>query len=323
MPAILVLGETRDTGLHPFTLEALTLARSLGAEKSMDVALSVVADDAGSLPAQAGEYGAKTLHLLKGISSYSEKSVVTGLKNLLSSGEFPYVISGTTARSKEIMPQLAVIMDAHLITEVMSVAVEGAGLEVKRPLFTGKVIQTLAVNADKVLLSLKPKQIEASAAGGSAAAVETHDVTVSDPASVLQDILKEAAGKIDLQSAEVIVSGGRGMGGPDNWHLIEAFADAMGAAKGASRAVVDAGWRPHSEQVGQTGKIVSPKLYFAVGISGAIQHLVGMQNSKYIVAINKDAEAPIFKKADYGLVGDALTILPKLTEAVSASKNGA
>ena len=174
------------------------------------------------------------------------------------------------------------------------------------------------------VVSLRPNAFEPTPAGSAAGVVETFDpgIPPSDLAVVLKEVLAPAAKRVDLTEADVVVSGGRGMKGPENFSLVEGLAAALGGVVGASRAVVDAGWRPHAEQVGQTGKTVSPKLYVALGISGAIQHLAGMSSSRCIVAINRDAEAPIFKIADYGIVGDVFEIVPALTKAVLAAKGG-
>ena len=187
-----------------------------------------------------------------------------------------------------------------------------------RPVFAGKALQKLTFRKVPALASLRPKMFAPVALAGKSAAVKPLAVEF-DPAASRARVLRvvaAGAGKVDLTEAEVIVSGGRGMKGPEHFSLIEDLAAALGASVGASRAVVDAGWRPHSEQVGQTGKTVSPKLYVAVGISGAIQHLAGMTSSRCIVAVNKDPEAPIFKVADYGIVGDLFEVLPALTQAV-------
>jgi len=196
---------------------------------------------------------------------------------------------------------------------------DGGTLRAIRPVYAGKAIQTLKIGAAPFVASLRPNVFPPLApSGGGSADVEPLDTSEEQAAvkTVVKQVKPREGGKIELTEADVIVSGGRGMKDPSNFHLVEELAEALGAAVGASRAVVDAGWRPHAEQVGQTGKTVSPGLYFACGISGAIQHLAGMSTSKCIVAVNKDPEAPIFKVADYGIVGDALEVLPALTEEI-------
>ena len=194
-----------------------------------------------------------------------------------------------------------------------------------RPVYAGKAIETVRIPGTPALASLRPRAFTAvEHRPGAKAAVEPLAVTL-DASRARVRVMEMGAsegGKVDLTEAEVIVSGGRGLRGPEHFHLIEQLAGALGGTVGASRAVVDAGWRPHAEQVGQTGKTVSPKLYVAIGISGAIQHLAGMSSARCIVAINKDPEAPIFKIADYGIVGDAFEIVPALTEALKGLRVG-
>ncbi|MBM3985289.1 MAG: electron transfer flavoprotein subunit alpha/FixB family protein, partial [Planctomycetes bacterium] len=210
---------------------------------------------------------------------------------------------------------------APMASDCIEVRAEGGTLVARRPVFAGKALVTVAPASGPLVVSLRPNALmaqERPAAG----AVSSAAPVVPDKGLgvVLKEVLASAAKKIELTEAGIVVSGGRGLKGPEHFHLIEELAEALGGAVGASRAVVDAGWRPHADQVGQTGKTVSPQLYVAVGISGAIQHLAGMRTSKYIVAVNKDPEAPIFKVADYGIVGDAFEVLPKLTAAVRALK---
>ena len=212
-----------------------------------------------------------------------------------------------------------------LASDCTSLAWQDGALVATRPVYAGKAIQTVRLAGTPAMASLRPRAFSATERRpGAKASVEPLAVTL-DPARARVRVIELGAaegGKVDLTEAEIIVSGGRGLRGPENFHLIEELAEALGGTVGASRAVVDAGWRPHGEQVGQTGKTVSPKLYVAIGISGAIQHLAGMSSARCVVAVNKDPEAPIFKIADYGIVGDAFEVVPALTEALRGLRVG-
>jgi electron transfer flavoprotein alpha subunit len=228
------------------------------------------------------------------------------------------VLFPASAMGKDLAPRVAARLGVGLATDCTALAVEGGRLTARRPVFAGKAIQKVGFPKSPALVSLRPKAFAPVTNAGKTCRVEAMTVDF-DPSTFRARVKQMAAstgGKADLTESEIIVSGGRGLKGPENFKLIEELAEALGATVGASRAVVDAGWRPHSDQVGQTGKTVSPKLYVAVGISGAIQHLAGMSSSRCIVAINKDPDAPIFKVADYGLVGDLFEVVPALTEAV-------
>jgi electron transfer flavoprotein alpha subunit len=240
-------------------------------------------------------------------------------------GAYDAVVFAATAEGRDLSPRVAALLDVPLASDVTDVSVEGGRLVLTRPVFAGKLFARVRLDAEPALLSIRPNLFEA-VAGASAATVETFAPQLdAEPSRARVVEFKEAeGGALDVSEATIVVSGGRGMKGPENWHLLEDLRDAIGdgAALGASRAVVDAGWRPHGEQVGQTGKTVAPKLYFAVGISGAIQHLAGMRTAQTIVAVNKDPEAPIFRVADYGIVGDVLEIVPRLATEIRALRSG-
>ena len=228
------------------------------------------------------------------------------------------VLFGASAMGRDLAPRVAGRLGLGLATDCTALAAEGGRLVATRPVYAGKAIQKVAFPGSPALASLRPKVFAPIARDGMSAAVEPLALDF-DPAASRARVARVTAagpGKVDVTEAEIVVSGGRGLKGPEHFHLIEELAEVLGASVGASRAVVDAGWRPHAEQVGQTGKTVSPKLYVAVGISGAIQHLAGMTSSRCIVAINKDPEAPIFKVADYGVVGDLFEVVPALTDAM-------
>jgi electron transfer flavoprotein alpha subunit len=226
-----------------------------------------------------------------------------------------------SAQGKDLAPRVAAKLDVPLASDVTALAVEGGELVITRPVYSGRAIARLVLNAAPRLVSVRPNVFRAQqrSAAGTVQSVAAPNVA---PRVQIREVKAAAGPKLDVAEAAIVVSGGRGLKGPENWHLLEALRDALGSncALGASRAVVDAGWRPHAEQVGQTGKTVSPQLYFAVGISGAMQHLAGMRSAKTIVAINKDADAPIFKVADFGLVGDVTDILPRLTEEIRKAR---
>ncbi len=226
-----------------------------------------------------------------------------------------------SALGKDLAPRVSVKLDAGLAAECTALRVEIGDIIATRPVYAGKGLVDVRVRSRVKMFSLRPNVFSAGAASASSAAVEKRDValTESDFASVAIE-MRASGGKKDVAEADIIVSGGRGLKASENFSMIEDLAMTLNAAVGASRAVVDAGWRPHEEQVGQTGKTVAPSLYIAVGISGAVQHLAGMSSSKYIVAINKDKDAPIFSVADYGIAGDAFDVVPALTAELKRVK---
>ena len=233
------------------------------------------------------------------------------------------VVLAATATGRDLAPRLAVRLDAPLAMDVTSLAVEGGKVVATRPVYAGKAVQRLTLDARPALVAVRPNIFAVPGTAARAGTVEPVTATAGAGRVVVREVKAAEQGALDVAEAPIVVSGGRGMKGPEHFALIEDLAKAFGtAAVGASRAVVDAGWRPHGEQVGQTGKTVSPQLYIAVGISGAIQHLAGMRTAKVIVAINRDKDAPIFKVADYGIVGDAFEIVPKLAEEIRKARAG-
>ncbi|MGY4720443.1 electron transfer flavoprotein subunit alpha/FixB family protein [Naumannella cuiyingiana] len=314
MSDVLVVVEAADGKVAKPTFELLTLARRIGEPVAV-----VFGDDAAALAPQLAEYGA-TKTLAVGDPAIAEYLVVPKVDALAGlAGDDTAVLLSSTPENKEIAGRLAVRRGGGLITDAVDVNAGGDGVSTKQSVFAGN----WTVNADAgaaPVITVKANSVAPEAAAGSDA-VEDAAVTISDAAKgarIVSSEEKPATGRPELTEAAIVVSGGRGTGG--NFDEVEAFADALGAAVGASRAAVDSGWYPHNFQVGQTGKTVSPQLYVAAGISGAIQHRAGMQTSKAIVVINKDEEAPIFELADLGIVGDLHTVLPAATEQVKAAR---
>jgi electron transfer flavoprotein alpha subunit len=275
-------------------------------------------DGADRAASALGKHGASKAVALTGGTAYSPDALAKDIAKVVQDNGAKAFFAAATATGKDVAPRVAALLDSTIFSDVTALSAQGDSFTVARPWLAGKAIATLTSSSPVFCATTRPNVFAAVEAPR---ACEVVTAPASSGKAVVTSVAAKPGAKIDVKEASVIVSGGRGLKGPENFHLIEDLAAAFGtAATGASRAVVDAGWRPHAEQVGQTGKTVSPQLYVAVGISGAIQHLAGMRTSKVIVAINKDPDAPIFKIADYGIVGDAFEIVPALTAAVKAAR---
>jgi electron transfer flavoprotein alpha subunit len=320
MAAVLVYAELADGAPSSTSLELVSKARDLG-----DVYAVALGTGAKAAAAILGKHGAKVVHASedKVFDDYIAEPATDAVASLYEKEKPDLILFGFTSDSREVAGRLAARLGVGLISNANDIAAKDGGFVARVPYFGGAKIATMKANSKPAIVLVRPKSFEASEAGG-AAEVKQLDVAIGDGSkrAHITERIAEASEKVKLEDARVVVSGGRGMGGPQNFPLLEDLANALGGAVGASRAVVDAGWVPYSMQVGQTGKSVRPGVYIAVGISGAMQHTVGMKTSKIIIAINKDAEAPIMKMADLGVVGDALKIVPALTAAVKKKKNG-
>lgn len=316
MAKILVFTEPAHDTVKSVTLEIL--GRLTG--HSADVA--IIGDLPASAAADLAKYGAENIHTLKGsdLDKYTPEGYSNALKEFISNESYDYVFAGSTALGKDLIPRLAGMFDAGMVTEVTNFLFEGDNFKGTRPMFAGKCLTKVEVTGPKPhFVTVRPNALglndSPTAASG---ATKEASVSAGNLRATIKEIVKGASEKLDLTEANIIVSGGRAMKSPDNFSILHEMADVLGATVGASRAAVDSGYAEHSMQVGQTGKTVSPSLYIACGISGAIQHLAGMRTSKVIVAINTDPDAPIFTKADYGIVGDLFKIVPILTEELKA-----
>ena len=326
MANVLVFAETRGTALRKTALEAVTAARAFADATGGGEVHALVAGPSGvgGSAAQLGEHGADLVLVAEhaGLEKFDRESIAATIAARASNGSYRAIMLGFSAQGRDIGPRVAAKIDAPIVTDVTEVQASGDAIIVKHPAYANKVIVTLQVSAPTTVIAIRPSAVTASASP-KAGKVEPISLA-SDPSAsklVVKEVVEGGKGKIDLGEAPVVISGGRGLKAPENFKLVEDLAAAFGnAAVGATRAVTDDGWRPHSDQIGQTGRQVSPQLYVAVGISGAIQHLAGMRSSKTIVAINKDKEAPIFKVADYGIVGDVMEVVPALTAAVKEAK---
>ena len=306
---ILILADHDNATLKPATAHAVTAAAKLGA----DIHVLVAGRNAAPAAEQAAKLAGVAKVLLADDAAYEHALAepVAALLVSLASG-YSHVFAAATSVGKNVLPRVAALLDVAMISDITAVI---SADTFERPIYAGNAIATVQ-SADAVkVVTVRTTAFEAATATGSAAVESV--ATVADPAlsSFVSAELSKSE-RPELTSARIVISGGRGMQSGDNFHLLEAIADKLGAAVGASRAAVDAGFVPNDYQVGQTGKIVAPDLYVAVGISGAIQHLAGMKDSKVIVAINKDEEAPIFQVADYGLVADLFKALPELQQAL-------
>ncbi|HWO87925.1 MAG TPA: electron transfer flavoprotein subunit alpha/FixB family protein [Gemmatimonadales bacterium] len=328
MANVLAVTEQKGGSLRKVSLEVVTAARRLadGLGGRVD-ALVVGAPGVDATSANLGGAGADRVVVATdpSFAHYQADGYAATVAAQVRRGGYAAVVFAATASGRDLAPRVAVRLDVPLAVDVTELGVEAGKVVCTRPVYAGKALQMVRLDATPALVSVRPNTFPVAPGHGGAGAPTTE--TVAAETAVARVIVKELKaaeqGSLDVAEAPIVVSGGRGMKGPEHFHLIEELAKAFGnAAVGASRAVVDAGWRPHGEQVGQTGKTVSPSLYIAVGISGAIQHLAGMRTAKTIVAINRDKDAPIFKVADYGIVGDAFEVLPALIEAVRKARAG-
>ena len=320
MAKVLTFAEQRDGRLRRASLEAVSEARRLAGALGATVTAVVIGPGGEALAGELGAYGADRVVLFDdaGFSDYATESYARALAQAIAEEKPSVVLVPFTAMGKDLAPRVAAKVGAGLASDCVALSAVGGRLVARRPTYAGKAYANVEWAGEPQLASLRPNVF---ALGELDASRQPEVVKATADASARARVtaLRAAAqGKVQLTEAQVIVSGGRGLKGPEHFHLVEELAEAMGAATGASRAVVDAGWVDHTMQVGQTGKTVSPSLYVACGISGAIQHLAGMSSSKCIVAINKDPDAPIFKVADFGILGDVFEVLPRLTAAAKA-----
>ncbi|HXD48495.1 MAG TPA: electron transfer flavoprotein subunit alpha/FixB family protein [Gemmatimonadaceae bacterium] len=326
MAQVLVFAETRGTSPRKAGLEAVTAARQLADATGGGEVHAFVAGPpgVGGVAEVLGQHGADVVVIVEhaGMATSNREVVAATLAARAKVGSYRAVLLPFSAQGREVGPQVAAKLDAPIVSDATEIKAAGDTLVVTHPAYANKVIATLEVTAPLAVVSLRPSAI-AAAASPRTARTETMAPAIDPSAAkvAVKEVIEGGRGKLDLGEAPVIVAGGRGLKAAENFRLLEDLAAAFGnAAVGATRAVTDDGWRPHSDQIGQTGRQVSPQLYVAAGISGAIQHLAGMRTSRTIVAINKDKEAPIFKVADYGIVGDVLEIVPALTAAVRDAK---
>jgi electron transfer flavoprotein alpha subunit len=319
MAEVLVLVDHTDGEVKKVTAELLTFARRLG-----EPAAVFVGSGFDTARESLAQHGATKAYVADGadLSSYLVAPVAEVLAKLVADNKPAAVLLASGAEGKEIAGRLALKTGSGVITDATDVTAEGGGITAEQPVFGGSTVVRSTVTTGTPIITVRPNSVAAEAADATAERVDV-SIELSEAAKgarITDRVVEEKGERPELSEAAIVVSGGRGVGSGENFSVIEALADSLGAAVGASRAATDAGWYPHQHQVGQTGKTVSPQLYIAAGISGAIQHRAGMQTSKTIVAINKDPEAPIFELVDFGVVGDLHQVVPALTEKVKARK---
>jgi electron transfer flavoprotein alpha subunit len=309
---ILVHCEFENGKLKKSALELLGAATRLGD----GVTAVVMGAGASGAATEAAKYANQVLIAEDAkLEPYTAKAHAKALADLAEQAEASTVLVAGSRAGRELAPRVAVRLDAPYLEDAIHLERIDGGLRVQHYAFLARVTETLEATAPVVVATVKPNTQAVAEAKGAAGEIFEVELELDSSSVHVLSRTQEKTARVALTEASLVITGGRGMGTPENFKLVEDLADVIGAGVGATRAAVDAGWRPYAEQVGQTGKTVQPNAYFAIGVSGAVQHLSGMGKSKYIVAINKDAEAPIFKVADYGIVGDLNAILPALTEA--------
>jgi len=316
---VFAITEQRDGELRKVSFEAVSEGRRVADGLGTELTAVVLGSGIDGLAEELKKYGPDKI--LVGddpaLADYTTDAYTNVLSEFIQSSDPAVIITGASAQGKDLSGRLAARLDAGVAMDCVEVKLDNGNLTYTRPMFGGKIIANVEIEGSPQIVAIRPNVMSITE-NSKECTIEKPAVQVGDLKTKVVEMKMETGDKVELTEADIIVSGGRGTGG--DYAAIEALADALGAAVGASRSAVDEGWRPHSDQVGQTGKTVSPTLYVACGISGAIQHLAGMSTSKHIVAINKDAEAPIFSKADLGIAGDLFELVPAITEEVKKLK---
>ena len=319
---VLAILEQRDNKLKRSAFETVSTAAKLAGELGFEAEAITIGNEIENI-SEVAKYGlSKVVHFKNDqLSNYSTSAYTKIVCDYAKDSGADYLIISGTALGKDLAPHVSASLNAGCMMDCINLEASSGEVIATRPVYAGKALIDVKLKSSIKVIVLRPNVFKAEMKDENASAdAEIINVDNPDLKTRVSEI-KKSEGKLDVAEADIIVSGGRGLKAPENFHLVEDLADVLGAAVGASRAVVDAGWRDHREQVGQTGKTVSPSLYIACGISGAIQHLAGMSSSKFIVAINKDKDAPIFNVADYGIAGDVFEVLPALTEEIKKVKS--
>jgi electron transfer flavoprotein alpha subunit len=313
MAKVAVLIETTENAVKPANFGVLTAARGAGNE----LCALLIGADGDSCKAELEKYGVKCIASVKADDAafaakpdLQAQAIVAAIKELGTTN----LVGLSSAKGKDLMARVAAKLSAPLASDCLSVDIDAK--TVRKPYFSGKTVATLKLNGEYFLCGIRPNAVEPAEAPVAAEVTTINAAVVDDGKLIIREVKKSASGRVDLSEANIIISGGRGLGSSDNFKILEAFAAKVNGAVGASRVAVDEGFATHSMQVGQTGKIVNPRLYIACGISGSVQHFAGMKTSKVIVAINTDKDAPILGKCDYAIIGDLFEVVPALTEAL-------
>ena len=325
MSNIVVIAEARGGKVKRPSFEAISAAVELAAKSGGQVIAVVLGGDLSAAKDELKNSGAKQVVAIESpaLANYSSDGYAKAIQDALGSLDAAAILMPHSAMGKDLLPRLSAMLKTGMVSDATALHFEGGKFGATKPVYAGKAYLKTVAETKPFMATLRPNAFEVKAGAGAAEVQSTKPAFGAEALkAIVTEVIAAATDRVPLQEAKVIVAGGRGLKEAQHFHLVEDLAKAFGAGKaavGASRAIVDAGWRPHREQIGQTGKVVAPTLYIACGISGAIQHLAGMRTSRYIVAINKDPEAPIFKVADYGIVGDVFEVLPALTAAVKSA----
>lgn len=321
---VLVLAETRDGNVRNVSFEALSAAQKVA--EGGEIIAALLGSGASPFVSSLARYGADKVYTVSDerLDQYTPDAYVQAFTQLVKETSPDVIFMGHTSIGKDLAPRMASKLGLGLISDVTNVVLDGSEIIFTRPIYSGKAFQKKKVSVGTIFATVRPNNIALVEAAIQKSAEEiAFSADIKDLRTVVKEVVRKAVGGVDLSEAKIVVSGGRGVKSADGFKTLEALADVLGAALGASRGACDAEYCDYSMQIGQTGKVVTPDLYIACGISGAIQHLAGMSNSKVIVAINKDPEAPIFQVADYGIVGDLFEVVPLLAEEFKKVLNGA